>query len=156
MSNRRADVALGLLFFSTLIGLGLVTIVLSDFRFGEERHEIEVFSDDVGFLRLGDPILIHGMNSGKVTAIARLEQPRELPTADGTPVRCTVVVGLRLSVDVRAYLRDDYRILIEDRGVLGRGAQVLTEGEHFDTVSAHVAHHRNDLVDFFTQAQHQP
>ena len=48
------DVSLGILFFGTLIALGVVTIGLSDFAIGVERHDVVMYSDDVGYLRPGD------------------------------------------------------------------------------------------------------
>lgn len=122
MSMRRIDILLGLVFFGALIGLGIVTIVLSDFAFGVERHRVELLSDDVGYLRPGDPILLHGMQSGKVEAIQRLPEMVELPLPEGTTgetVPFTVrIIGI-MDVDPYAYLRADYEVLIEERGLLG-------------------------------------
>ena len=57
MNTRVSDILLGLVFFGALIGLGVATILLSDFRFGVERYEVELISPDVGYLRPGDPSL---------------------------------------------------------------------------------------------------
>lgn len=118
MTNRRQDVLLGLLFFSTLVGLGVVTVVLSDFRFGVVRHDVTFHSADVGFLRPGDPVLVWGMTAGKVVSIERLDRPQVLGPADA-PTVCHVAIQARLDLDLRAELRRDQRIVIEDRGVLG-------------------------------------
>jgi hypothetical protein len=41
------------------------------------------------------------------------------------------------------------------RQVVAAGRQVLADGEHVDVVRAHVAHHLQDLVVGFAQADHQ-
>jgi phospholipid/cholesterol/gamma-HCH transport system substrate-binding protein len=120
MKNRGSDVILGLIFFGSLIGLGIVTIVLSDFAIGVERHEVVMYSENVEFLRRGDPVLIHGMASGKVGEITRLFEPLpDYPGGNGTLPKCTVKLVCILDVDPRRYLHTDHRIIIEDRGVLG-------------------------------------
>ncbi|MCB9897146.1 MAG: MCE family protein [Planctomycetes bacterium] len=125
MNARRQDIVLGVFFFAALIGLGIVTIVESDFAFGVERHDLVAYSDDVGYLRPGDPVLLFGMSAGKVASITRLDEPRLIihpstqPTVAGREVRCTVRLDLRLDVDPYEYLKADHRILIEDRGLLG-------------------------------------
>lgn len=120
MKNRGSDLILGLVFFGALVGLGIVTIVLSDFALGVDRHVVEMYSENVGFLRRGDPVLIHGMASGKVDEITRQFEP--LPDtfdADGRLLECTVKLVCILDVDPRQYLHTDHTIVIEDRGVLG-------------------------------------
>jgi phospholipid/cholesterol/gamma-HCH transport system substrate-binding protein len=119
MTNRRQDALLGLLFFGALVGLGAMTILLSDFRFGVPMYDAQVVSEDVGFLRAGDPVLVYGMSSGKVQRIERLTVPVDTQGPDGRPLRCTVAVYLRLELDPAVHLRRDHRIRIEDRGVLG-------------------------------------
>jgi phospholipid/cholesterol/gamma-HCH transport system substrate-binding protein len=120
MKNRYSDVILGLLFFGTLIGLGIVTIVLSDISLTRETHDILLFSDDVGYLRAGDPILLHGMPAGKVMEIERLENPvmARVPATDDL-VPCTVKIITRMDVNPYEMLSIDYSIRIEDRGLLG-------------------------------------
>ena len=119
MNNKMSDVLLGLIFFGTLIGLGIATIVLSDFRFGVERHEVEIISPDVGYLRPGDPVLLFGMPAGKVLEMRRLPEPVEVEMPDGRVVFCAVGVKCRLDVDVYSTLPRDSRLIIEDRGLLG-------------------------------------
>lgn len=99
MNDRKQDALLGLIFFSALFGLGAVTILLSDFRLGVTLHEVTLLSDDVGFLRTGDPVLVYGMTSGKVTALERLSVPVDVSTADGQLVRCTVAIRATLDLD---------------------------------------------------------
>lgn len=136
MTDSRQDVLLGLLFFATLIGLGAMTIVLSDFRFGVTTHEVELLSPDVGFLRPGDPVLVSGMNSGKVRSIARIDPPRYVPEPGGNgTLRCDVQVICRLDLDLYDELRRDHRIVIEDRGVLGGKLIRVESGEAPDLVS---------------------
>ena len=54
MKQKNYDTILGLVFFGTLIGLGFITIVLSDFAIGAEWHRVKLFSDDIGYLRSFD------------------------------------------------------------------------------------------------------
>jgi len=119
MNSRMSDVLLGLVFFGGLIGLGVATIILSDFRFGVERHEIEIISPDVGYLRPGDPVLLFGMPAGKVLDLRRLPAPQAVELPDGRTVNCAVAVRCRLDVDVYSTLPRDSRLVIEDRGLLG-------------------------------------
>ena len=83
MNSRNQDMILGIVFFGALLGLGVITIVLSDFSLGTEWHRAEFFSDDVGYLRPGDPVLLYGMAAGKVEAITRLGVP-DLADAQAT------------------------------------------------------------------------
>ncbi|GJM22221.1 MAG: ABC transporter substrate-binding protein [Planctomycetota bacterium] len=125
MSSPRTDALLGLVFFGALIGLGAVTIALSDFAFDRETFTIELYSEDVGYLRSGDPVLLHGMASGKVMGIERLDAPRVLSTRQRNPeqppknVETSVRITVRLDVDPFLHLKPDFQILIEDRGLLG-------------------------------------
>jgi hypothetical protein len=113
------DVLLGLVFFGALIGLGVATIVLSDFKFGVTRHDVEILSPDVGYLQAGDPVLLFGMPSGKVVDIRLLPEPREVPVGGGRTESCTVAISARLDVDIYSRLPVDSRLVIEDRGLLG-------------------------------------
>ena len=119
MNTRLSDVLLGLVFFGALIGLGVATILLSDFRFGVERYEVELVSPDVGYLRPGDPVLLFGMPAGKVLDLRRLPEPVEVELPDGRRVACTVGVNCRLDLDIYRTLPRDSQLIIEDRGLLG-------------------------------------
>lgn len=119
MTTRSTDILLGVLFFATMITLGLVTVMLSDLPLGKERHDVEILSADVGYLRVGDPVLLQGMPAGKVDAIERLPAPRDVVDADGTRTRATVLVRARLDTDPYVLLRADHRVVIEERGLLG-------------------------------------
>lgn len=119
MNTRVSDVLLGLVFFGALIGLGVATILLSDFRFGVERYEVELVSPDVGYLRPGDPVLLFGMPAGKVLELRRLPEAVEVELPDGRRVACTVGVLCRLDVDIYRTLPRDSQLIIEDRGLLG-------------------------------------
>lgn len=119
MNTRVSDILLGLVFFGALIGLGVATILLSDFRFGVERYEVELISPDVGYLRPGDPVLLFGMPAGKVLELRRLPEPVEVELPDGRRVECAVGVSCRLDVDVYSTLPRDSQLIIEDRGLLG-------------------------------------
>jgi len=119
MKTRSSDILLGLVFFGTLIGLGVATIALSDIRIGQKQYDIDLYSADVGYLRPGDPVLLYGMPTGKVRVIERLVLPQTLARLDGTAVECAVVVHARLDADVYPRLTTAGRIVVEDRGLLG-------------------------------------
>jgi ABC-type transporter Mla subunit MlaD len=119
MTSRYTDVLLGLLFFGSLIGLGVATIALSDYQFGEPRYQVEILSPDVGYLRPGDPVLLFGMPAGKVVAIERLPEPESHELTGGWRVECRVRVITSLEVDVYRSLPVDSELIIEDRGLLG-------------------------------------
>lgn len=137
MSSPRTDALLGLVFFGALIGLGAVTIVLSDFAFDRETYTIELFSEDVGYLRPGDPVLLHGMASGKVLGITRLDAPRVLKARHRNPeqprvdVETSVRIAVRMDVDPFEHLKPDFQVLIEERGLLG-GKLIRIEAGHAD------------------------
>jgi phospholipid/cholesterol/gamma-HCH transport system substrate-binding protein len=113
------DVLLGIVFFGALIGLGMATIVLSDFKFGVKRYDVEILSPDVGYLQAGDPVLLFGMPSGKVVDILRLPEPVDVALGSGRTETCTVAIRTRLEVDIYEQLPVDSRLIIEDRGLLG-------------------------------------
>lgn len=119
MTSRLSDVLLGLFFFAALIGLGVVTIVLSDYKFGEATYDVEMKSPDVGYLRPGDPVLLYGMPTGTVRSIERLEPPGPVQMNDGRVVFCTVRIMIRTDVNLYDRLPIDSTITIEDRGLLG-------------------------------------
>ncbi len=125
MKNRNLDALLGIVFFGALIGLGIVTIVLSDFAVGVERHDLVFYSEDVGYLRAGDPVMLHGMASGKITSIERLDEeltvkrPHDVGGESPGDALCLVKVNARLDVDPFLHLKEDYHIVIQDLGVLG-------------------------------------
>ncbi|MHC4845648.1 MAG: MlaD family protein, partial [Planctomycetota bacterium] len=119
MTSRLSDVLLGLFFFAALIGLGVITIVLSDYKFGEERFTAELKSPDVGYLRPGDPVLLYGMPVGTVRTIERLPSKEAVTMRDGRVVQCTVKVIIRTDTNIYDRLPEDSMITIEDRGLLG-------------------------------------
>lgn len=128
MTTRNLDVILGLLFFTALIALGVVTVVLSDFAFSGQRYDYTMISPDVGYLRPGDPVLVDGMPSGKVQSIERLANAQTVDVGDGETERCTVRIGVRMDVDLAASLYTDADVVIEDRGVLGGRLIRIVEG----------------------------
>ncbi len=122
MNSRFTDILLGLLFFGTLIGLGVVTIGVSDLTFigmGPPKYDVEIFSPDVGYLRPGDPILLHGMPAGKVLDIQRMADPVNHVEDNGRNLALTIAVSVRMELDPYDILGVDHRIYIEDRGMLG-------------------------------------
>jgi len=119
MTSRLSDVLLGLFFFASLLGLGLITIVLSDYKFGEASFDATLISPDVGYLRPGDPVLLYGMPTGTVRYIERLPIPRIVQMDDGRVVQCTVEIIIRTDTNIYERLPIDSAITIEDRGLLG-------------------------------------
>jgi phospholipid/cholesterol/gamma-HCH transport system substrate-binding protein len=119
MTSRLSDVLLGLFFFAALIGLGVITIVLSDYRFGEEQFDVKLLSPDVGYLRPGDPVLLYGMPTGTVRSIERLPQTRAVTMRDNRVVQCSVQISIRTDTNIYDRLPVDSTITIEDRGLLG-------------------------------------
>lgn len=128
MTSRLSDTLLGLFFFAALFGLGLVTIVLSDYEFGESRYDVKLLSPDVGYLRPGDPVLLYGMPTGTVRSISRMPIARAV-TMDGRVVQCTVEIFIRTDADIYARLPIDSTITIEDRGLLGGKLIRMAVGE---------------------------
>ncbi|HTE07005.1 MAG TPA: MlaD family protein [Planctomycetota bacterium] len=118
-TSRLTDTLLGLVFFGTLIGLGIATIVLSDVKFGVPHYDVDLVSPDVGYLRPGDPVLVYGMPSGKVEAIERLPEAMTVRTPEGGQAECRVLVRARMDLDLYARMPRDSRIVVEDRGLLG-------------------------------------
>jgi ABC-type transporter Mla subunit MlaD len=132
-ASRLTDALLGVVFFGSLIGLGITTIVLSDVKFGVPHYDVDFISPDVGYLRPGDPVLVYGMPSGKVQTIDRLPASKTVTAADGTPAECRVKVRARMELDLYSNLPKDSTIVVEDRGLLG-GKLVRIEKGMSDTL----------------------
>ena len=137
MKKSNYDIILGIVFFGTLTGLGIITIVLSDFALGVEWHRLDLYSEDIGYLRPGDPVLLHGMSAGKVETIERLENAVKIPrpldlsgNRSGEDVLCTVGIVVKLDIDPYLHLKTDYHITIEDRGLLGGKLIRMEVGEN--------------------------
>jgi len=134
MTTRSQDLLLGVLFFATLITIGLVTILLADLPLGVRRHDVELLSADVGYLRVGDPVLLQGMPAGKVEALERLSEPVPVTGPDGRSLSATVRVHARLDIDPYALLREDHEVVIEERGLLGGRLVRLEPGRAGPTI----------------------
>ncbi len=136
MKNHSTDVVLGILFFGVLIALGYVTIGLSDFALGKPRYPTDMFSPDVGYLRPGDPILLHGMPAGKVISVSRITDPVLARAPGGEYVTCTIRIETRLDVAPFELLASDHAIHIEDRGLLGGKLIRIEAGESTDAANS--------------------
>lgn len=111
---------LGVFFFSVLIILGIVTIYLGEINPFEEEHEYRVYFSEVNGLRAGDPVLVYGVQLGRVDDINFSEETE--------PARRLEV----LLVLTRALpLREDYEVLISATSLLGgkRVEILLGEGQ---------------------------
>lgn len=110
MKRIQRDTLLGIVFFGTMSLLLIATLTLTDISLGDVQ-ELEVWFEDAGGIRVGDPVLLLGKRVGKVTAIDyRGERP-------DNPMQ------LLLRIDEPVPLTADKVIEIQDAGVLG-GKQV--------------------------------
>jgi phospholipid/cholesterol/gamma-HCH transport system substrate-binding protein len=117
MSDRRrrekfAEMAVGVLFFFGLLGLGYVTVLLSHRDLLGRQSAIRANFDSVGGLRRGDRVLVRGMEAGKVS---------RLKFYDGR-------VQVLLLFDQRPRIREDYKLNIRQSSVLGGRYVELDEG----------------------------
>ena len=121
----RVDASLGVLFFGSLLGLTVLVLVLIDLDVVSRRSDVVMFSDDVGYLRPGDPVMLNGLTSGTVRAVERLAEPMTLPRPGVSPdsanstVRCTVRIRAKMDIDPYDALHPDFRLTIEETGLLG-------------------------------------
>ena len=115
--NRLRHVVLGAVFFSGLFVLGVLTIYLGNFEFGAAKR-LEVYFEEVNGLRAGNPVLVSGVEVGRVRDIdfSGRPEPRE---------RLVVTVSLEKEITMYA----DHRILISDQSLLGgRQLEIVTGG----------------------------
>jgi len=110
--ERFGEIAVGILFFAGLAALAYVTILLSHRDLLGRQTTYRAMFDTVGGLRIGDRILVRGMEAGKVS---------RLKFEDG---RVQVV----LVFDQRPTIHEDYRLRIRQVSVLGGRFVELDEG----------------------------
>ncbi|MBU0754319.1 MAG: MCE family protein [Planctomycetes bacterium] len=108
------EVAVGLLFFSALIALGLLTIWLSDIPIFEETYQYEIYFDQANELRVKDDVLIMGKRQGKVVRVDYHDEPL---WSDRN--KCELWVSVQISMDVPLTLKEDYKIRIRNANLLG-------------------------------------
>jgi phospholipid/cholesterol/gamma-HCH transport system substrate-binding protein len=110
--ERLAEMAVGVLFFIGLLGLGYVTVLLSHRDLLGRQTHIRSNFDSVGGLRKGDRILVRGMEAGKVSKL-RFHEGR---------------VQVMLLFDEKPTIHEDYRLRIRQSTVLGGRFVELDEG----------------------------
>lgn len=110
--ERFTEMAVGVLFFIGLLGLGYITVLLSHRDLLGRQTVIRGNFDSVGGLRRGDRILVRGMEAGKVSRL-RFYQGR---------------VQVVLLFDERPTIHEDYRLRIRQSSVLGGRFVELDEG----------------------------
>jgi phospholipid/cholesterol/gamma-HCH transport system substrate-binding protein len=116
--NPVRQTVLGAFFFSTLFLLGFLTIYLGEWNPFETKTQYEVFFDDVDGLRAGDPVLVYGVQQGRILAIDF--------TGDAEPQR-----RLRATfyTDRPLTLNEDYTVGIKDQSLLGGKRVEIEQGE---------------------------
>ncbi len=117
--SRAKETGVGIIFFTALIGLGVLTITLGEFTlFGllGERHELTVYFDHGGGLKTGDNVRVMGVIRGKVKEIDFLPEPYHLPGHDEDLRVCAV---LNLEIPLEPVLKKDFEIRIRNSNMLG-------------------------------------
>lgn len=110
------ETAVGLLFFGALIGLGALTIFLSDFSLFETKYDVTVLFDDASGLEEGDNVLVMGTVQGKVQELDFFRTPKKvLKKKTGH----WVAAVLRMNIPLESYLNSDYTIRIRNSNLLG-------------------------------------
>jgi len=110
------DVTVGMLFFGSLIALGLLTILLSDFNPFSQTYEYDIHFDQANELKVKDNVVIMGTLQGKVTEIQFFEIP-ETSTRKGYEFDLWVKVTVLMDIPLR--LKNDYKITIRNANLLG-------------------------------------
>jgi len=113
---RIQETAVGVLFFGALIGLGILTIALTDFDIFQKRERITVYFDRGAGLKLGDNVRIMGVIQGTVEEVTFLETPHQRPEQGGNYyVRTT----LKLDIPLESFIKEDHKIWIRNANMLG-------------------------------------
>lgn len=116
--KRRSDVTteivVGAFMFVILVVLLTLTLVISQNRFFERAHPLNVHFENIGGLRSGEPVFMRGVQIGNVKEI-------NVPT-NGRGVD----LNLRLTREVE--LHTDYRFIIEPSSMLGGMRLMVDEG----------------------------
>src|SRR5262245_20056896 len=110
------ETILGVIFFGTLIGLGVLTVTLSDVSLFAQRYHYQIYFPEVGGLQVGDQVQVYGTKYGKVTDIA-------VRPDDDARQRVCVSIKTDRQLALRAGEGEQrtgrYRFLIRDRTLLG-------------------------------------
>lgn len=108
------EIFVGLLFFGTLIALGLLTILLSDFSLFRETYDYDIYFDQANELKMKDDVLIMGTLQGKVLNIEFFEEP----LWDNINF-VELWVRARVRMNIPLVLKEDYSIRIRNASLLG-------------------------------------
>ncbi len=103
MSRKNIELRVGLVVIAAVIILVATIIWIQGYRFGRNNYRVAVIFNEVGSLAKGDPVMVSGINKGKVQDLAL--------TDNG------VKVDLTLSDDV--ILKDDATITVKNIGLMG-------------------------------------
>ena len=120
------ETAVGLLFFGALIGMGALTIFLSDFSLFEKKYDVTVLFDDASGLEEGDNVLVMGTIQGKVHKLDFFRKPRR---TGGGEANHWVEVTLRMDIPLDSYLNTGYKIRIRNSNFLGSKVVDVELGE---------------------------
>jgi len=118
--NAMRHTLLGLFFFVTMGLLGYFTIYLGDVMSPEQRTTLVAWFDTVDGLGVGDPVMIRGVQSGRVTKVAIVRDATPFPER---PLRVEFIVNQRLE------LRGGYTIAIGSPSLLGGKEIDVLEGD---------------------------
>lgn len=118
--NALRHTLLGLFFFVTMGLLGYFTIYLGDVMSQESRTTLVAWFDTVDGLGVGDPVMIRGVQSGRVTKVAIMRNGTPYPER---PLRVEFIVDQRLE------LRGGYTIAIGSPSLLGGKEIDILEGD---------------------------
>ncbi len=116
MTEKTRDMILGLVFFGSIAVLAYFTIVLTDFSLKPKQSYVVHFTKAQG-LKKGDPVLILGTRSGRVTDVSY---------NDRTPENLRVAITLQLDQPVT--LRQGFQIKIEESSFLGGRIATIDPG----------------------------
>ena len=110
------ETGVGILFIGALVGLGFLTVALTDFDLFRTTHDLTAYFDKASGLKAGDNVRVMGVIRGKVRKIEFLATPVHLPeVVNDLWVKAT----LTLDVPVQSFLRRDYVIRIRNSNMLG-------------------------------------
>ncbi len=108
------EITVGLLFFGTLIALGMLTVMLSDIKLFGKTYVYEIYFDDANELKLQDNVLIMGTRQGKVVDVQFFTDPIWSDVN-----HCDLWVKATIRMDIPLTLKKDYRITIRNSNLLG-------------------------------------
>jgi phospholipid/cholesterol/gamma-HCH transport system substrate-binding protein len=112
------EMTVGILFFSALVAMGFLTILLSDIALFHPTYEYDVFIDEANDIRIKDQVLIMGTQQGKVTNIEFFPEPVPEPVLkEDLPI--DLWVKLTISMKIPLTLKEDYSIRIRNATLLG-------------------------------------